>query len=182
MARVYQKATAEYIGIEFPLSYFRRSKIFGIYDSQGKLYGGFLIVMEGPLRSFESLPSLTYLPKKVDRWDVAEVNALWLASELRGSVYSVVFWLFVLSQLLLSGRKHFTYTYASNKYRLKNFYAKARPTTIYEGETKILEGMFEAEIESIDIVSRVNIFLAPFRNMNIIFGRLLSGGLRKKKV
>lgn len=167
----YQKITKQYLDIEFPISYLRRSKIFGIYDGDNNLVGGFLIVMEGQLRSFESLPSLTYLPKSVDRWDVAEINCLWLAPELRKSFFSIVFWLFVILQLILSGRKYFTYTYSTEKINLRNFYARAKPILIFEGKTKQLEGMTEEEVESIELVSRFNIILAPIRNLNLILRR-----------
>ena len=172
----FQKETKEYIGIEFPLSYLRRSKIFAVYRGE-KMVGGFLVVMEGPLRSFESLPNLTYLPRKVDRWDVAEVNALWLAPELRKNALSIIFWLFVISTLLLSGRKYFTYTYSTQKYKLKEFYGRANPQTIYQGKTKVLEGMVEEDFESIDIVSRGNIALAPIRNLKLIFKRVFGSGM-----
>ncbi len=172
-ALVFQKTSKKYIGIEFPLSYLRRSKIFGVFDDDNQLVGGFLIVMEGDLRSFESLPSLTCLPKKIDRWDVAEVNSLWLSKELRKSASSIVFWLFVIFQLLISGKKYFTYTYSTSKSRLGNFYGRARPITIFEGETKILEGMKEAEVESIEVVSRFNVAIAPIRSIAIITDRLM---------
>jgi hypothetical protein len=180
----YQEEAKKYIGIEFPLSYLRRSKIYVIYNSKQEMLGGFLIVMEGPLRSFESLPDLTYLPKKVDRWDVAEVNALWLSPVLRKNVFSVMFWLFVISRLLLSGRKYFTYTYSTEKFKLKEFYSRANPQTIYQGKTKALEGMAEEDFESIDIVSRSHIAMAPLKNISLIFKRVLSGRLtwsRQKK-
>jgi hypothetical protein len=170
-ATKFQKAAAEYIGIEFPLSYLRRSKIFGVFNHHHEIVGGFLIVMEGSLRSFESLPSLTYLPTQIDRWDVAEVNALWLAPDLRRSFMSILFWFFVITQLAMSGKKYFTYTYSTNKSKLSNFYARAKPIKIFEGQTKMLDGMTEEEYETIEVVSKLNVIIAPVRNIKMLFIR-----------
>ena len=168
----FRVCASEYIGINFPLDYLRRSKIFGLYNSSNQMVGGVLIVMEGNLRSFESLPSLKYLPAEVDRWDVAEINSLWLSPEVRRSSVSVIFWVFVILQLIISGKKYFSYTYSSKKHKLRKLYSRAKPIKLFEGETKLLDGMKEVEVETIEIASRYNIALAPLRSLHIITARI----------
>jgi hypothetical protein len=150
------------VDVSLPMEYLERSKVFGIFNKRGELVGGFLIVMTGQLRSLRSLPSKELIPDLVDTWDIGEVNGLWLSPEVRKKSVSILFWLLVAREVIFSGKKHFIYTYTTKKKKLGDIYASVKPITLYEGETPVLEGMDESDVETIQLVSVKNIIVALF--------------------
>jgi hypothetical protein len=163
-AKKYQQITTRKVNVELPLSYLRRCKTYVVTDKDENFLGGFAMVMEGDLRSFASLPSLSYLPRSIDRWDVCELNGLWISSELKRSPFSAIFWVFLLFKLFSSRKKYFTYTYSFEKKNLQALYSKVYPTVLYRGETKMLEGMDAPDFESIELVGKLGLIRGILSN------------------
>ena len=173
--REYRRRTRLMVDVNLPMEYLLRSKVFGFYDEDNSLIGGFLIVMAGDLRSLTQLPAKGLIPDHVDEWDIGEVNGLWLAPTVRKKSISIKFWLHVAKEVIFSGKKHFIYTYTSKKKHLGDIYSNVKPITLFEGETEILPGMDESEMETIQLVEVKNIVKAVFSTpqffMKRLFGR-----------
>jgi hypothetical protein len=172
----YQALTAKYINVVLPLDYLKKSKVIAL-KINGKIRGGFVLVTEGPFRVIDSIPSNYLSPKRMLKnilsHEILEITGLWLNPNIKDNQVSLIFWLNLYFQLLISRKKYCTYAYSLAKPKLGSIYKIANPRVLFSGKTNMQPGMSQPEEESVEIVSIKNIAIAPFSNPDFLLKKLI---------
>jgi len=168
----YRKITNAFIDVLLPLSYLKRSKVVAVVNKKDEIRGGFVIVMQGPFRTLQSIPKKTDHINNALKGNVGEITGLWLDPRFKDCRSSLKFWLRFYWELLSSGKSDYVYAYSLRKPKLGLLYKAGRPKVLFRGQTKILEGMDMPEKESVEILSMKNLALAPLTSPHFILRRL----------
>jgi len=183
----YRHTTEQYIDVLLPLEYLQQSKVVVFRHRSGELCGGYTLVRSGTLRVLNSIPDKHRKKITLDLSNVAEITGLWLdARKARHSFCSILFWLHLYVDLVVSPFDGFVYAYTLKKRNLKKTYSTFAPITLYEGETKQQEGMSGSEIEAVEFISKKSVVLSPllqyrFATRRILFAlRMLCCSLKRK--
>lgn len=173
----YRHAIAKHIDVLLPLEYLRQGNVFGFFNAEGSICGGFSLITQGPFRVLTSIPNFQGfdLDPKLKR--TAEITGVWLSSEPRTKRLSLKFWLVLIAKLLTCRKRYFVYAYNTKKENLKKIYSKADPIVLFTGETLPLPGMTSVDHESVEVVVRARLFKQVLRNPDFFTKRL---GLAKK--
>ncbi len=175
----FRSTAAEYIDVLLPLEYLQRSKVVVCTTCDGSYCGGYMIVQKGPLRVLNSIPKEDYAKLTVNLDNVAEITGLWLDStKTRSCFCSTAFWLKLYFDMAVSGYSGFVYAYTMKKKNLAKIYSTFKPTTLFRGETKQLEGMDNAEIEVVEHVNKLKVVFAPILHFNFLTRRINLGTKR----
>jgi hypothetical protein len=175
--REYADLTYRFLDIRFPLEYLQRSRVRACVDDNGRILGGYMLVMEGPYRVVDSLPDSVrakeprFAPENLHKG--FEITGLWMSPAVRKRHTNLLFWLRMYYDMLTLGRKWLVYAYSLDKPGLGRMYSVAKPTVIFRGETKMQEGMPEPDAESVEVVSIFNLAKAPFTAPQFLLRRLL---------
>lgn len=181
--REYAELTYRFLDIRFPLEYLKRSRVRACVTPEGRILGGYMLVMEGPYRVVESLPEAVrakeprFAPEVLNKG--MEVTGLWMSPALRCRRTNLLFWLRMYYEMLTLGRKWLIYAYSLDKPGLGRLYSVAKPKVVFRGETKIQEGMPEPDAESVEVVSIFNLAKAPFTAPQFLLRRLLPRSKRR---
>jgi hypothetical protein len=167
--RSYQEKTASYIDVKFPMDYLQGSKVFAIYKNS-KMVGGYSIISNKPLRVVESLKDESV--KENLPANIAEITGLWMNKNVR-SDYSFYLWLHMFFEIMKDQNKHFVYAYSVKKKNLENLYSSFPKKVLYRGIVEQLEGMDGEDYESIELVSKKDIYLFPFYKFSFFRKRLV---------
>lgn len=155
--KTFAKKCAQKLDLEYPLSYLKRAKVRAFYNKYNVMVGGYILAFQGPFRVIESLPDEVYenspWTKKEIQDKCYEVTGLWLDKKVLKKRTNFLFWVTMYKDMVLNNKKYFVYAYDVEKNYLKSLYAIVHPEVIYEGETKVMEGMNKPCVESIEIAS-----------------------------
>lgn len=173
----FRQLTHRKIDVLFPLEYLQSSTVIACYSDKNKICGGFMIVTRGPFRVLESIPDAARDILEVDQDQTAELTGLWLDQRAVNKRDSALFWMQLYQHALRTPKQYFIYAYNMKYKKLGRIYAHASPDILYRGPTLQLPGMDRPEIESIEIVRKRNIMMAPFTSPSFFLGRIL--GKRK---
>lgn len=172
----FKKRAFELIGVDYPDYYFEQGFIRAFRNTDDEIVGGYAVITEGPLRTVSSLPDRSLLEE--DEEDLMEITALWLEPEIKNGFPSLVLWLtFSRDVYVQKSKKYMIYAYDLDNEKLGKLYRLARPTEIFRGTVKMLEGNFYENQEIIEIASRLNVGLLPIT----AFPNLLSKTIFKRK-
>jgi hypothetical protein len=152
--KFYADITSSILNINYPLSYFKEGYVRAFYNDHNEICGGYFFGFNN-FRSTMGLPdhAKAAFDSKYNNEDIAEMNALWLAKDVKGHRDNFSFWVRIYLDIIKSKRKYIIYTYDEDSKKLRNLYSILNPKVIYRGETKCLEGMTYTGRESIEIAS-----------------------------
>jgi hypothetical protein len=161
----FRAAANRALGIEYPLDYFKRARVYGLCDDGGALLGGFGVDARGPFRSLMQIPvseraKLSGAIHRLSR-SAVEINGLWLSKSVRSPWAIAAFWLRLLWEIWRTGRRYIVYSYVINDRRMKRLWTPLASQVVYRGWVVQLPGMTEPERESIECASALGIVLTP---------------------
>lgn len=170
---VYQQKVKNILGIEFPTSYLKQGIVRAFLNPQGEIVAGYAIITKGPLRTFSSIPTPVHnLP--CDFSELSEVTAMFIDQTIKSGVARLQFWLsFSRDISSIDGITHFMYAYDLEKTKLKKLYSHAKPIVLFEGRTKLLEGMREESDESVEVAKCSTVMFLPLYAMPALLSKLL---------
>lgn len=168
----YRHLTQKYIDVLLPLEYLKGSKVVVFRHSSGEICGGYVLVKEGPLRVLESIPDDQFAKINIDLTNVGEITGLWLDAKKADSLFcSVALWLNLYFTLIFSSFDGFVFAYTVKKTNLKKIYSTFKPTLLFQGQTKQLEGMDAPEVEAVKYISKRQAIFVPFRHKTFLIRR-----------
>lgn len=165
-----------YIGVRFPLEYFQGAHVYALFVD-GKMVGGYAIVVEGSFRILESLKDKDVGP--IETKGLAEITGLWL-NQRHARKFSVCLWSHMIYGILKSRKSAFIFSYTLSSESLEKLYSVIPTKVIYRGKIEALEGMKYDDFESIEIVKKWDALLLPVSNPKFLLKRskgLLGGVL-----
>ncbi len=168
----YRKRIATHIDVLLPLEYLKQGNVYGYFNDQNEICGGFALITSGPFRVLDSIPNFTGLQIDPELKKTAEITGVWLSSTDRTTFSSLRFWLSMILKVLSSRKKYFVYAYSTRKTGLQKIYSRANPVVLFRGETKILPGMPAPDHESIEVVLRKRILVQVLKNPDFFVKRL----------
>jgi hypothetical protein len=169
---IYRQLTDKYINVLFPLEYLKQSKVVVLRHKNGDICGGYMLVTEGPFRVLESIPDEQRAKISMDLSNVAEITGLWLDAKKADSLFcSAGLWITLYFAALFSSFDGFVYAYSTKKRNLKKMYASFGPVSLFEGETRQLEGMPLPEKEAVELVTKRQAALIPVKNLKFFTRR-----------
>ncbi len=168
----YRKITNGFIDVLLPLSYLKRSRVIAVVNKKNEIRGGFVLVMQGPFRTLQSIPKRTDLINNALTGNLGEITGLWLDPRLRSARSSFKFWMRFYWEIISSGKSDFVYAYSLKKPKLGLIYKTAKPKVLFRGQTKLLEGMELPEKESVEIISMKRLALLPLTKPQFLLKRL----------
>lgn len=168
----YRKITNGFIDVLLPLNYLKRSRVIAVVNKNDEIRGGFVIVMQGPFRTLQSIPKKTDAINEHLKGNIGEITGLWLDPRLKSARSSLKFWLRLYWELISSGKSDYVYAYSLRKPKLGRLYKAGRPKILFRGQTKQMDGMSMPEKESVEIVNMKKLALAPLLNPKFLLGRL----------
>lgn len=171
---IYRHAIHKHIDVLFPLEYLKQGRVYGFYNKEGDIYGGFALITEGPFRVLDSIPNFKGLEVDADLSQTAELTGLWLSNTNRKKHISLKFWLTLLHKILISEKKYFVYAYSSCKVHLEQIYSRANPIILFKGETIMLPGMTAVDHESVELLVRNRLIIQALKNPDFFLKRLYS--------
>ena len=142
----------EFVGVPMPEVYIARGSLYGCFDSNDTMVGGFLLVTEPPYRGVVFLPDRVrethWLFRTVSGDRMVEVNCVWLEPRLRLSAWDwYVFWWRIVGAIARTGRSCVLVWYNRRNRHLHRFYSRVRKEVIYTGPPgQAAEGRTHAEI------------------------------------
>lgn len=158
--KYFKKRAFELIGVNFPDSYFEQGFIRGIYY-KNRIIGGYALITNGPFRTVRSLPD--HLDHGLMDSELFEITALWVEPKITSGIPSCYLWYHFSKDILsLRGKKYTIYAYDLCNTKLGKLYSFAKPTEIYRGTVKMLEGNDKENEEIVEIASRYRVGLLPF--------------------
>ncbi len=178
----YRHAIASHIDVLLPLEYLKQGKVFGMFNKNNHLCGGFALILHGPFRVLESIPNFKGPLFDPHLKHTCEITGVWLSQKNRTKYSSVKFWTKLIAKILATRKKYFVYAYSTRKTGLCKIYAKANPMILFQGETKILPGMPSADHETIEVVFRNRIFIQILKNPEFFLKRILPKTKNKKNI
>lgn len=150
----YVDHTADHIGIQFPLSYFKKSKVFACYQ-HNEIVAGFAIVLDTPFRVLSSIPEEARCGKYNHiLGSSVEITGLWMRDEYRSKlgilslINSLTRELHTVSQE--TGKSLAVYAYDSDQKHLQTIYSRGNPISLFEGYTIQQVGMPKSKFECIE--------------------------------
>ncbi len=168
----YRHATHKRIDVLLPLEYLKQGDIFGLYNTNGTLCGGFAIINSGPLRVLNSIPDFSGIELDPELKHTAEITGVWLGRGAHGTFSSLLFWLNIMKAVLFSKKKYFVYAYSLKKTNLEKIYSRANPMVLFRGETTMLPGMDSPELESVELIIKSQILPQAFKNLDFFTSRM----------
>jgi hypothetical protein len=176
----YRHAIATHIDVLLPLEYLKQGKVYGYYNKNGVICGGFAMITSGPFRVLDSIPNFEGLEIDPTLKHTCEITGVWLSSSGRTKYSSLRFWLNIMTKVLTSRKKYFVYAYSTRKTGLQNIYSRANPIVLFRGETKIMPGMPAPDHESIEVVLRRRVLIQALKNPDFFLKRLIPKPRNKK--
>jgi len=88
----YRKAIHKHIDVLFPLDYLKQGRVFGYFDRNGNICGGFALILNGPFRVIESIPNFKGFDRDPHLKKTAEITGVWLSKTDRSRFSSLRFW------------------------------------------------------------------------------------------
>jgi hypothetical protein len=73
---------------------------------------------------------------------------------------------------LKTQKYYFLYAWSLEIAKLGEMYALGKPIVLFRGQTKILPGMKMADMESVEIITRYNLFCVPILNPQFFLKKL----------
>lgn len=177
---IYRHAIANHIDVLLPIEYLKQGRVFGYYNNDHEICGGFAMITEGPFRVLDSIPNFKGLTIDPNLKKTAEITGVWLSNKNKKHFASFRFWLNIVIKILLSRKKYFVYAYSSRKVGLAKIYSKANPNVLFRGETKILPGMPSPDHESVEMIFRSKIFIQALKNPHFFIRRLIRKSKKRK--
>jgi len=176
---VFRAQAENYLSIRFPLDYLRNGQVTAFYSKEGRMIGGYALISQPPFRVLTSLPDevLAASPhlKRVPMASLFEITAFWLAPECQQKRASFHLWFRMYRDAIALGKSHFIYSYSLAKPSLGRLYSICRPTVLFRGETKLLEGMARVERESVELSSMARAVFFPILRPRFLLGRFFRG-------
>lgn len=168
--------TQKHLTISFPLDYLRKSKVVALIDDQKKICGGYVMVLTGPFRVIESLPTFSrqkheWLNKRLE--SAFELTGLWLCPSVVGRINVTLFWLKLYFDIVTLKKKFFVYAYGLNKPALGKIYRVLGPQVLFRGRTLVQPGMAAPEDESVEMASVARLGLLPFLKPQLLLKKML---------
>jgi len=166
----YVAHTAEHLGIQFPLSYFQKSKVFASYNNRSEIVSGFAIVLDTPFRVLSSIPEESRCEKYNQILDSSvEITGLWICEQHRSKL-GILSLIESLSRELQTVSREIkkslaVYAYDYDQKHLQTIYSRGEPTSLFEGHTIQQEGMPKSKfecIEYLDIAAMRKIILSKY--------------------
>lgn len=175
--RDFQNRTYRQLGITYPMSFLKQSKVVAVYNHFGSICGGFCLSPGKISRVIDSLPDeglnkLNSIPNLHEE-TIFEVTALWLDRSSKSKLAGVRFWTKLYKEIVRMRRPYFIYAYSSKKKKLGEIYSVAKPIRIFEGFTKLLPGMSCPDHEIIEVAKVSNLHIAWVTNISFMFKRIL---------
>lgn len=181
----YIERAYEKIGVRFPLEYLKNNRTIGFFNSNGKLSGGYAFILNGPLRVVESLPeeALEKFKAVVGSEDqVFELTGLWMdRNEVSGPMCAWL-WTRMYWESVKTQRPYILYAYSASKPKLGKTYQVAQPIEIFRGETKLLKGMDEVDVEVIEVAAMKNVHRAWITQPQFLLKRIFRRSATKQWV
>lgn len=168
----YRHAIHKHIDVLFPLEYLKQGRVYGFYNKNKEICGGFALITEGPFRVLSSIPDFEGLSIDSDLSQTAELTGLWLSNNNREKYLSLIFWMTLIQKILTSDKKYFVYAYSSHKVHLQEIYSRANPIVLFRGETKVLPGMTAPDHESVEVLIRKRLLIQALKNPEFFLKRL----------
>ncbi|OFZ21807.1 MAG: hypothetical protein A2202_00465 [Bdellovibrionales bacterium RIFOXYA1_FULL_36_14] len=168
----FRKLTNKYIHVLFPMDYLAKSRVFGCYDSWQRLCGGFVLVMKGPFRVLESIPSHIEKHQDLDLDKACEVTGLWFSPAAKDRSKSIVFWLRLYLEIIKTQKKFLVYAFSMSKPQIGKMYEPAKPVRLFEGQTNILPGMEDYDNEVVEFIKRKDLLFFPLKSPDFLFKRV----------
>lgn len=175
----YRHAIAKHIDVLLPLEYLKQGNVFGFFNAEGTICGGFALITQGPFRVLTSIPNFQGLELDPQLKKTAEITGVWLSNDPGTKKFSIMFWLVLIAKMLTCRKQYFVYAYNNKKQHLKKIYSRADPIVLFSGETIPLPGMTSVDDESVELVVRARIFKQAMKNPDFFTRRL--GILRKTR-
>jgi len=150
----YVAYTAEHLGIQFTLAYFKKSKVFACYNNS-EIVAGFAIVLDTPFRVLSSIPEASRCEKYNHiLTSSVEVTGLWISDQHRSKL-GILSLLESLSRELQTVSNEIrkslaVYAYDHDQKHLQSIYSRAKPTSLFEGYTIQQVGMPKSKFECIE--------------------------------
>jgi len=177
----YRHAIANHIDVLLPIDYLKQGNVYGYYNKQGEICGGFAMITQAPFRVLDSIPNFKGLTIDPKLSNTAEITGVWLSNRDKKQFSSLIFWMNILHRILLSRKKYFVYAYSSRKNGLAKIYSKANPEVLFRGETIVMPGMPSPDHESVEVVFRSRIIIQALKNPDFFIKRLISKNKNKAK-
>ena len=177
---MFRKMFCEREGILLPVDYLSRAVKFFCRNSQGRIVGGFAVVLKGPFRSLDQIPGGFNLPANLK---LEEVNGLWLDKST--CVHRRIrFWTFAVGTVLQQKGNAIVYAVGSQKISLReSLFNHIRSWTVYEGPVDNLEGMphSEVSVEAVEISRKSNLSKQILTYVGIYFSQTAKSAFRRGK-
>ncbi len=179
---LYRHSIATHIDVLLPLEYLKQGRVYGYFNHQKEICGGFAMITKGPFRVLNSIPNFEGLSIDPTLKHTCEITGVWLSNSNRPKFSSIRFWMNILMKILISRKKYFVYAYSTRKSGLCKIYSRANPIVLFRGETTMLPGMPCPDHESIEVVLRRRIIVQALKNPDFFIKRLIPKLNRKKSL
>ena len=119
-----QRGRALWGGFGLAANYIERGRIFAMYSAEGRMIGGFCLILEGPFRTLEGLSeaSRAQLLATCHASDFLEAYAVWLDPESKHTSLQIRFWYKAVLEAMKTRRKYMILGYNGEAAGLRRFW------------------------------------------------------------
>ena len=134
----YCKIGRKFWAAEYSESYLLQGDIFGCFNDEGELVGGFALVYDAKLRTLnffseddrQILPIISVVPDE----KFCEVAGFWFDPSKKNQNQSTEAWLHLSKAIKNTGKEYLIWGFDSNHKGLANLYKRLGTTIIYSGD------------------------------------------------
>lgn len=136
----YVEKWEDYSGVRLPLDYANNSDVVGAF-LHGKLVGGYMLVTRPEFRSLMFVPDAVKSSHQFfenDKFDMMEVNGLWVGSNIKTPKLQFKFWIHLLKDIFFC-RKNFLLMMSNSKHKaIEKIHNLTDPQFLYEGAPALM--------------------------------------------
>jgi hypothetical protein len=181
--QAYIDELANLTSVRLPMEYLQQGMVRGLVARDGKVLGGYALILSGQFRCVRLLPAEQQerMQNLMGVGRVAEATGLFLAPTIRSPFASFWLGLHILADLVLARKTHFIFGYNFDIPGLRRLYSKLQGEVLFRG-TPSTPGMKSHATLSLELLSLRNIVSnVPKHLATYLFqGSPRSVSLRKK--
>jgi len=170
------------VGVSLPAAYLARAHVYGCFNTDNRLVGGYAVVATPPYRGVVFLPDTVkqthWFFKNVSMNNVLEVNGVWLERRVRLDLVDLyAFWWQLVRSLGRSRKRYVLVWYNRANRHLHRFYSRLQKEMLYTGASAAGHGTTHREI-CVAYTTRTKLYCSLIRYLPRILKLRLAGRWR----
>lgn len=155
-----------YVGVRLPDQYAQQGTITGLYDENGILVGGYMIITQPNFRILNMIPDAVKYEhpffKDAALSDIVEVNGVWLARKATRGTTPKKLWIHILNDVIKTKKNYLLIMADARNKNVQLVHQDLRPKLIFQGTPELQAGVVSHKEIIVSYATRFNLLLTMY--------------------